>query len=42
MEFATSVSVGFGPSEVEIHLIFNEEYPLKREANIMMRKAVAA
>ena len=29
-------------SEVEIHLIFNKDYPQRREANIMMRKAVAA
>jgi hypothetical protein len=26
----------------EIHLIFNADYPLQREANIMLRKAVAA
>ena len=29
-------------SEIEIHLIFNEDYPLQREANIMLRKALAA
>jgi Transposase DDE domain group 1 len=28
--------------EVEIHLIFNEDYPLQREANLMLRKALAA
>ena len=28
--------------EGEIHLIFNEDYPLRREANLMLRKAVAA
>jgi hypothetical protein len=29
-------------SEVEMHLVFNADYPLKREANLMLRKAVAA
>jgi hypothetical protein len=29
-------------SEAEIHWIFNEDYPLQREANIVMRNAVAA
>jgi Transposase DDE domain group 1 len=29
-------------SEMEIHLIFNADYPLRREANLMLRKAVAA
>ena len=28
--------------EAEIHLIFNADYPLKRTANLMVRKAVAA
>jgi hypothetical protein len=28
--------------EAEIHLIFNESYPLRREADLMLRKAVAA
>ena len=28
--------------ESEIHLIFNANYPLQREANLMLRKAVAA
>jgi hypothetical protein len=29
-------------SEMEMHLVFNADYPLKREANLMLRKAVAA
>src|SRR4051812_31319954 len=29
-------------SEVELHLVFNADYPLQREANLMLRKAVAA
>ena len=29
-------------SESEIHLIFNADYPLRREANLMLRKTVAA
>jgi DDE family transposase len=29
-------------TEQEIHLIFNEGYPLQREADLMLRKAVAA
>jgi hypothetical protein len=29
-------------SEVEIHLIFNADYPLKHTANLMLRKALAA
>jgi hypothetical protein len=29
-------------SEMEIHLVFNENYPQRREANLMLRKAVAA
>ena len=28
--------------EAEIHLIFNADYPLKRTANLMVRKALAA
>jgi len=28
--------------EAEIHLIFNSDYPLKRTANLMIRKALAA
>jgi hypothetical protein len=28
--------------EVEVHLILNEDYPLQRTANLMVRKAVAA
>ncbi len=31
-----------GDYEVEIHLILNEDYPLQRTANLMVRKAVAA
>jgi hypothetical protein len=29
-------------SEVEIHLVFNADYPLQREANLMLRKVLAA
>src|SRR5512135_38280 len=29
-------------AEAEIHLVLNEDYPLRREANLMLRKAVAA
>lgn len=29
-------------SEMELHLVFNANFPLKREANLMLRKAVAA
>src|SRR5512133_1325588 len=28
-------------SEVEIHLVFNADYPLQREANLMLRKVLA-
>jgi hypothetical protein len=28
--------------EREIHLVFNADYPLKRAANLMLRKALAA
>jgi hypothetical protein len=28
--------------ELEMHLVFNADYPLKREANLMLRKVVAA
>src|SRR5512143_1492142 len=29
-------------SEVEIHLVFNADYPMQREANLMLRKVLAA
>src|SRR5512142_2897530 len=29
-------------SEVEIHLVFNADYPPQREANLMLRKILAA
>jgi hypothetical protein len=31
-----------GDCEVEIHLVLNEDYPLQRTANLMLRKALAA